>query len=159
MSLNVELGHPDHAYYFASDLSNSDKIAFYATCEEGDTFLAEYMDECLSDCELVFTISDEDGVIQGIFAHRYKDVLFEVGEVFLLSRESLWKDHFKDMTKIFRREVLVGLTREYRTVQTSVRSKNVGLLKWLISAGFNPVRFGEMNGEPFTLLEKQGTKS
>ncbi len=159
MTLHVELGHPDHAYYFASDLSNSDKIAFHATCEESDTFLAEYMEECLNECEQVFTITDDDGVIQGVFAHKYKDVLFEVGEVFLLSREALWTNHFSDMTKIFRREVLPGLTREYKVVQTSARSKNRALLKWLISAGFDPVRFGEMNGEPFTLLEKRGTKS
>lgn len=153
MTLTLEPASPDAAYWLATGLCESDRRFVEALCPGGEYMLGEYLESSLVGSEQIFAIIDEGGVLQGLLSHRYIDSLFEVGEVTLLSSETLWEDHFREITRVFRRDVLPALQASYRTVQTTTRTKNTALLRWLIAAGFEPKRWAEFNKEQFTLLE------
>lgn len=153
--LTLSLAHPDMAYTLASSLCQSDRTHFAAICDMGEEWLAEYMDAVLTDTHQSFAISDEDGVLQGIWGHSLYDPIMNIGELFLLSSETLFPDHLLDLTRDFRREVLPVMDKTYDALICNVRSDNHGLVRWLVKAGFRATFRNELGGEQFVMMTRR----
>jgi hypothetical protein len=153
-NLTVAPSHPDDVYALSGALCYSDRLHLRAVFDPDapDGHRGEMLAQSIEDSYQSFTISDDENRILGMWGHSHWEPVLNIGRIWMLSTDELFAKHLRELTVLFRREILPALADHYDALSAVVRSKNHGLMRWLIGANFITTYGNTLGGEDFTLL-------
>jgi hypothetical protein len=159
-NLTVEASHPDDVYALSGALCESDRLHLRAVFDPDapEGHRGEMLAQTLEDSHQSFPITDGDNRILGMWGHRHWDPVLNIGRIWLLSTDELFDKHLRELTVVFRREIIPALADHYDILSVLVRAKNHGLMRWLIGANFITTYGNSLGGEDFTLLTMDPTQ-
>jgi hypothetical protein len=155
--LIVEEALPDHAYALAPHLRQVDKLE--VECTWPGIPVEEALRYGVETSEQAFTVVTPDNKLHGLWGHGpwgCGPASGDMGYVWLVSDDILFKHHRKAITRFARDVFFPALDRLYTSGYGNlVHSKNSVHLRWLSALNFNALRRVDVHGQPFSLMMRQ----
>lgn len=157
VELMLEMAHPDHAYTLAPSLREIDKFEIKASFPDNE--IADSLCYGIETSSEAYSISTMDNKIHGLWGHGNwmgGPIQGDMGFVWMVTDDALFKHHAKHMTAVARKVIFPGLDTMYPAGYGNlVYAKNSVHLRWLSSCGFNAMGTWPVGPHPFTLMVRK----